>query len=140
MSTIIIDRDTCTMVLDSAELTADRVRPCVDAIADAVETALEADGLEGVEVGIVEHRPPVGGQGRSALIRARQLAEGGRDRDFRADVIRTDRAGGEAEDRRDAEEADGSGGRGGVHGGEGKEVQGAGVGNVATGARRRSVH
>ena len=50
MSTIIIDRDTCTMVLDSAELTADRVRPCVDAIADAVETALEADGVEGVEV------------------------------------------------------------------------------------------
>lgn len=50
MTTIIIDRDTCTMVLDSAEHTADRVRPCVDAIADRVERALVEAGIEGVEV------------------------------------------------------------------------------------------
>lgn len=48
--TIIIDADTCTMVLDSAELTRDRLRPCVDAIARAVEAALAADGVEGVSV------------------------------------------------------------------------------------------
>jgi hypothetical protein len=48
--TIIIDRDTCTMVLSDAEFTADRVRLCVDAIAAAIETALEADGVENIEV------------------------------------------------------------------------------------------
>lgn len=50
MTTIIIDRDTCTMVLDSAELTAARTRPCVDEIADRIETALSEAGIEGVEV------------------------------------------------------------------------------------------
>jgi len=49
-STIIIDRDTCTMILDGEELTSDRVRPCVDAIASAVEDALKAAGHEDVEV------------------------------------------------------------------------------------------
>lgn len=49
-SQIIIDADTCTMVLDSAELTADRTRPTVDAIADRVECALVEAGIEGVEV------------------------------------------------------------------------------------------
>lgn len=50
MTTIIIDRDTCTMILDSAELTSDRVRPCVDAIARRIEARLEERGIEGVEV------------------------------------------------------------------------------------------
>lgn len=49
-TTIIIDRDTCTMVLDSAELTSDRVRPCVDEIASRVEAALEAAGETDVSV------------------------------------------------------------------------------------------
>lgn len=50
MTTIIIDRDTCTMILDGEELTADRTEPCVDAIADRVECALVEAGIEGVEV------------------------------------------------------------------------------------------
>lgn len=44
--TIIIDRDTCTMILDAAELTADRVRPCVDAIADALKARFEERGIK----------------------------------------------------------------------------------------------
>lgn len=54
-TTIIIDRDTCTMVLDSAELTADRVRDAVNAIARRVEAAIEDAGIEGVEV-VCEYR------------------------------------------------------------------------------------
>lgn len=46
MKKIIIDCDTCTMILDSDEFTEDRVRPAIDAIADAVEEL----GLDGVEV------------------------------------------------------------------------------------------
>jgi len=50
MTTIIIDRDTVSMILDSAEHTADRTRPAVDAIADRVECALVESGVSGVEV------------------------------------------------------------------------------------------
>ena len=49
-STIIIDRDTVTMILDSAEHTADRSRAAIDAIADRVECALVEAGIEDVEV------------------------------------------------------------------------------------------
>ena len=54
-STIIIDRDTVTMVLDSAEHTADRSRDAINAIARRVEAALEEAGIEGVEV-VCEYR------------------------------------------------------------------------------------
>ena len=54
-STIIIDRDTVTMVLDSAEHTADRSRDAINAIARRVEAALDEAGIEGVEV-VCEYR------------------------------------------------------------------------------------
>jgi len=50
MTTLIIDRDTCSMILDASELTRERVRPCIDAIARRIEKALEEAGVEGVEV------------------------------------------------------------------------------------------
>lgn len=48
--TLVIDRDTCTMILDASELTRARVRPCIDAIARRIEQALEEAGYTDVEV------------------------------------------------------------------------------------------
>lgn len=50
LTTLIIDRDTCSMILDASELTRERVRPCIDAIARRIEQALEEAGVEVVEV------------------------------------------------------------------------------------------
>ena len=96
---------------------------------------LERIGLEGVEIGVLEDRPPVGAQRRRALVRAGELAEGRRDRHLGADVVRADRAGGERARDREPEQAAGGGG-GWLHGGHGRKVQET-AGGKAVAARRR---